>query len=347
MTRRLIAIVLVLTLVCMAVVSGCGSDTPQGTTPAEFYRGKTINLIVSHSAGSSADRVSRVLASYLERDTGANVVVTNRVGAGGLEGINYVYRSEPDGLTLGVVTQGKLVPNKIMDEPAAVYNIEDFSYIMTVGASLYYLLVSPDGPYQSVADLQAGRELMLGGASLSGPMTLGSMTVVELLDLDAEVVTGLNSTADQSLAVKRGETVGYTAIMPSAISFMDSGMVEPMFVLATARDPIMPDVPAVTELIDVPEDDMALLGLWETALASSNLLTAPPGIPEDRLAYLRGLATAWAQDEEFREEIDRVSGYEVQTYEIGDEISEVMLNLAGALDDLRATFAEMIDKYRA
>ena len=161
MTRRLIAIVLVLTLVCMAVVSGCGSDTPQGTTPAEFYRGKTINLIVSHSAGSSADRVSRVLASYLERDTGANVVVTNRVGAGGLEGINYVYRSEPDGLTLGVVTQGKLVPNKIMDEPAAVYNIEDFSYIMTVGASLYYLLVSPDGPYQSVADLQAGRELRI------------------------------------------------------------------------------------------------------------------------------------------------------------------------------------------
>jgi len=345
--KKRIKIILVLIYVLMLAAPGCGSDTQQAATPADFYRGKTINLVVSHSAGSYTDLVSRVLASYLERDTGANVIVTNRLGAGGLEGINYVYRSETDGLTLGVITQGKLVPNKIMSEPAAIYDIEDFSYIMNIGACLYSFIVSPNGPYQSVADLQAGSELIIGGASLSGPITLGGMTVVELLGLDAKVVTGLNSIADQALAANRGETVGWVGTIRSALSYLDSGMSEPMFVLASERDPLVPHVPAITELIDIQDDDMALVHLWETGLASTVVFLAPPGVPEDRLAFLRGLAAEWAQDEEFREEIDSVTGFDVPTYVTGETVAETMSDLAVTLDDFRDKFAEMIAKYRA
>jgi tripartite-type tricarboxylate transporter receptor subunit TctC len=347
MGKRLLTISTVLLLISTMAIIGCSSDSQESVAPADFYRGKTINLIVSHSAGSSSDRVSRVLASYLERDTGANVVVTNRVGAGGLDGINYVYRSEPNGLTLGAVTQGKLVPNIIMNEPAAQYNIEDFSYIMNIGTSLYYLMVSADGPYQCVADLQAGKELIIGGGSLSGPIALGGMTVIELLDLDAVLVTGINSVADQALAVKRGEIAGYACIMPSSISYVDSGMVEPMFVLATAKDPLMPNVPAITELVNIQEDDLVLVELWETVLASTVVWNAPPGTPEDRLAFLRGMAAEWPQDEEFREEINSAFGYEVQTYVIGETVAETMSDIASTLDDFRDIFADMIAKHRS
>jgi len=345
--KRPAVIIVILISFIMLVASGCGSDEQNAGTPADFYRGNTINFIISSSSGGETDRVSRVIASFLERDTGANVVITNDVGAGGLEGINQVYRSKPDGLTLGAVSSGKFVANRVMGETVAVYELEEFSYIMNVGARRNYFMVSPDGPYQSFADLEAGENIKIGGASPSGPYSLAGMTVIELMNLDAKVITGLTKTSDLALAVKRGEIDGYTGNIPAAMAYLDSGMIEPMFVLATTRDSLNPDIPAITELVSVDDEDLALVELWETAFVSSSIFTAPPGVPEDRLAFLRGLAAQWMQDEVFRAEIDRVSGYDVGTYVIGDTISEVMLNLGNTLEDFRAIFTAMIEKYRA
>lgn len=340
-------ILVMLILTSTMVITGCSSDSQELVTPSDFYRGKTIDFIVTSSAGSATDRVARVIGSYLERDSGASVVITNRISAGGLEGMNYMYRSEPDGLTLGIVPSVKFVTNKVMDEPAAVYEIDDISYIMNVGCKFYYLMVSPDGPYQSVADLQAGEDLKIGGSSPSGAVSLGGLTVIELLDLDAKVITGITGEANRAPAVKRGEIAGYVINIETARAGIDSGMVEPMFVLAAERDPQWPDIPSITELMNIDEGEQSLVELWGTALVSSDLIAAPPGIPEDRLAFLRGLAAGWAQDEEFCEDMNRVAGHEVLVYETGDDLTEKMLNLANVLDDFRAIFAELIEKYRA
>ena len=108
----------------------------------------------------------------------------------------------------------------------------------------------------------------------------------------------------------------------------------------------MPDVPAISELVSLSEDDLALVKLWETALASSDILVASPGTPPDRITFLSDLANKWIQYEDFREEINQVSGYEVQEYQTGDMVTEAMLNLTHNLDEFKAVFAEMIRKYR-
>jgi tripartite-type tricarboxylate transporter receptor subunit TctC len=345
--KRLVAVLAVLLLTPTMTIIGCSSDSQESVTPADFYEGKTINLVVSSKAGSRPDLIARTTVAYLERDTAANVVVTNMAGASGLDGMNYLYRSEPDGLTLGIVSIGKFVANKVMDETAAAYEVEDFSYIMNIGKRPSYFMISPDGLYQSVEELQAGENLKVAGGSPSGPVSLGGLTVIELLDLDAKVVTGIIGESSRSLSVKRGEIVGYVIGVEVAKVSIDSGLAEPMFVLATARDSLRPDVPAITELADIAEEDLALVELWETALVSSDIIAAPPGMPEDRLEFLRALAAEWTQDAEFRAEINRVSGYEVQSYAIGDTVVEAMLNFTTALDDYRALFAELIEKYRA
>jgi len=347
MAKGLAYAIIVLLLATVLSTVGCGISDESDTAPADFYAGKTIHLVVSGSAGGQTDLLSRVLASYLERESGANVVVTNRDQGGGMEGINHVYRSESDGLTLGTVPSLKFISNKVMDEPAAAYDISDFSYVLGVGCVRYCLLVSPDGPYQSIADLQAGKDILLGGSSPSGPTSLGGMTAIELLGLDAKVVTGFDREADRALAVARGEIAGYVLNPVSALSSIDAGLVTPLFVLGTARDPLIPDVPAITELVDLDGGDLELAELWETTLVGSTILVAPPDIPEDRLAFLRDISSAWANDEAFRQEIDSVSGYEVRVYTLGDTLQASMLNLAGDLDEYREVFAEMIEKYRA
>jgi tripartite-type tricarboxylate transporter receptor subunit TctC len=236
-----------------------------------------------------------------------------------------------------------------MQDPAAVYDIEKFSYIITVGHRLGYFLVSPEGPYQSVADLQGGKDLKIGGSTASGYISLGSLTVIKLLGLDAKVITGIDSESDRALAVKRGEIIGYFESIATARAGLIAGLVKPMFVVATERDPLMPDVPAITELVNLTDEDLALVKLWETTFASSTLLAASPGTPEDRLAFLRGLVNKWVQDEGFREEISAVSGYDLreEEYITGEEVTQEMLDTAGALDEFQTIFAELIEKYRA
>jgi len=341
------AIVAALILALVLATAGCSSDSQQEAAPADFYKGKTIDLVATAGAGARTDLVTRVIASFLERDTGANVVVTDRSGAGGLDGMNYLYGAEPDGLTLGVTASVKFVANKVLDEPAATYDLEDFSYLMNVGRMLYYFMVSPDGPYQSVADLRAGENLKIGGSSPSGAVSLGGLSVIELLDLDASVVTGIKGESNRAPAVKRGEIIGYVIGVETARSSIESGMVKPLFVLAPERAPRRPDVPAITELADLTGEDLALVELWETSLVSSDLLAAPPGVPEDRLAFLRGLAEEWAQDPEFRAEINQVFGSEVQEYATGEAVTSSMQDLAAAVEEFQALFAEMIEKYRA
>lgn len=347
MLNRLQAILVLLLLILTVSFIGCGSNSQEPVTAADFYKGNTINMIISSTPGGLNDRVGRVLASYLERDTGANVVVTNLGGAGGLDGMNSLYRSKPDGLTLGIASSGRLGPNEIMDDPAAAYEIDKFSYIMAIGHRLSYLMVAPDGPYQSVAELKAGENLLFGGSSPSGIVSLGGMTICEMLDLDCRVVTGINGESDRALAVKRGEIAGYAMTLDAARTSIEAGLVKPLLVLAAKRDNEMPEIPAITELGNMTEGEIELSELWETALAASNVLTAPPGIPENRLTFLRDLANEWVQDYEFREEINRVSGQDVERYASGATVTETMLNLIESLDEYRAIFAELIEKYKA
>ncbi|NQT31630.1 MAG: hypothetical protein HQ588_04775 [Deltaproteobacteria bacterium] len=348
MIKKFAVITGVLLLVAVVAATGCPPQA-EPATPADFYKGKTIDLIISAAPGTDEDLITRIIAPYLGGDTGASVVVTNRVGAGGLDAMNYVYKSKPDGLTLGTAPTAKFVPNKVFNEPAAIYEIENFSYIISIGRVQYYFLVAPDGPCQSVADLQAATDLKIGGSSPSGSICLSGLTVIKLLGLDAKVITGLSGDSNRALAAKRGEIIGYCSNIPSAKASLEAGMVKPLFVLATERDPLTPDVPAITEVVNMGGEDLALVKLWETTFFNSTLLVAPPGIAEDRLRYLRDLANQWVQDEGFREGINAVSGYELQDQEYiaGEEVTKVMLDLAAAFDEFRAIFLELIEKYRA
>lgn len=346
MNGKLTVIIGVLLLALILTAVGCPPQ-PGEVTPADFYGGSTIEFVATNSPGSFHDLASRIMASYLERDSGAKVIVSLREGAGGLEGMNYIYRSEPDGLTMGAVTTVKFVSNKVLGEPAAAYEIDEFSYILSAGHQPYCFLVSPDGPYQSAADLQAGADLKIGGGSPSGPISLGGLFLIKLLGLDAKVITGIGSEEERALAVKRGEIDGYFMNIPNARAGLEAGLIKPMCVLATERTLLNPEVPAVTELVDLSGEDLALVGLWEDTFITSVLFTASPGIPSDRLAFLRELANQWVQDEAFREEIDQAASYEVTNYLAGDEVSQAMMEMAANLDEFQALFTELIEKYRA
>lgn len=327
------------------LVSGC-IKTDTTLTAAEFYEGKTINMVVSNDPGGFVDLISRNVANYLSADINGNVTVENMREAGGLEGMNYLFGADPDGLTLGTVSTVKFLSNKVLNDPAAIYNIEGFSYIMKVDAAQAYFFVSPDGPYQSIADLQTGSNLVVAGGSASGYVSLAGLTVIDLLDLNAKIITGFENDTARALATQRGEVIGYSTGILAAKSALDAGTLKPLFVIATQRDPAKPEVPALTELVDLSEEDIALLKLWENGLASGTLLLAPGEISEDKVDYLSSLAEKWCQQETFRQEINNISGYKVSLYFTGQALKELITQMAADLENFQTRFVEMIEKYR-
>lgn len=347
MKNKVAYVMVMLVLALVFVAAACVPKPQQAIKPADFYKGKTVDIVTTGTVGGYDDQIARVIASSLSADIGGEVLVTNKRGAGGMEGMNYVYRSEPDGLTLGMVASSKFILNKIMEDPVAEYDIERLSYIMSIGKAFLYFLVSPEGPYQSIADLQAAKDLKIAAGSPSGNIALAGMTFIKVFDLDGKVVTGFKGESSRTPAVARGEVAGYCMNMHVVRAGVESGMLKPLFVIATERDPRNPDIPAIGELVNLTGDDLALVQLWETELVSSTLLAAPPDISEDRLSFLRESSSKWIESEEFRNEINKVAGYEVDGYLTGEELSEKIIELVGSLDNYKAIFAEIIEKYRA
>jgi tripartite-type tricarboxylate transporter receptor subunit TctC len=346
MRKIIIISLLVISSLLSLMVSSCA--TKENTlSPVEFYEGKTVTMAVSSDAGGFIDLVGRVLANHLGADIKGNVIVENRHEAGGLEAMNYLSEANPDGLTLGIISPVKFLSNKILNDPAALYEIEDFSYILKVDNTQTYFFISTTGPYQTVNDLKAGADLKIAAGSASGFTTLASLTVIGLLDLDAKVITGFESDTARSLATQRGEVIGYSNNIAGVKVELETGTLKPLFVVATQRDPLSPDIPAITELVNLSEEDLALVELWENGLASGTIFVVPAGISEDKLNYLCGLAEGWCQDEDFRQEIDQVSGYKVSKYTSGELLTESIFDMAAALKSFQARFAEMIEKYRS
>ena len=189
MVNRLTMIIVALILM-VAIAGGSCIPNAKPVTPADFYKGKSIELVSTASPGIATDLILRILAYHLSGDTGASTFVNTRRGASGMEGMNYLYKAELDGLTLGMTSSVKYIGNKVFDEPVAKYEIEKFSYIMSIGRRLSYFYISPEGPYQTVVELQTAKELKIGASSPSGWYSLAGLTVTKILDLDAKVITG-------------------------------------------------------------------------------------------------------------------------------------------------------------
>src|SRR5215470_10059324 len=127
----------------------------------DFYRGKTINLIVGNAAGGGYDLYARLLARYMGRYIPGepSFVVRNMPGAGGMVLTNHIYSQAPrDGLTLGLMARSNPI-EPLLGNPSAKYRPEEFLWVGTPSSyedDSYCIIIRTDSPIKSVADLKPG-----------------------------------------------------------------------------------------------------------------------------------------------------------------------------------------------
>ena len=119
-----------------------GALLPRGAaaqTPEQFYKGRTVTLIVGFAPGGINDISARIVGKHLGRFIPGNptVVVQNMPGAGGLRGANYLYNLAPrDGLVMGVVSQTVAVGQVLATTPGIQYDARSFTWIGRINSNV-------------------------------------------------------------------------------------------------------------------------------------------------------------------------------------------------------------------
>lgn len=255
--------------------------------PAAFYKGKTFRFIAGGGVGGGYDAYARMLAPHLGRALGANAIVENQPGAGGLAGLNRLYVSEPTGLQVLILNGGGAVLSQLFELQSVQYDLNKVEYLGTVSSSPWLVLVSPDSSYRSMADLMASKSMVRWSAvGLIDGLSDGASMMCEAFAMSCKVVMGYKSSSEAALAITRNEMDALYVSDTSANNYVKSGQNKAIATVSRSRSQFFPNIPTVFESMHLSPEQTYWLELRSNIDALGRILLTTPGIPEERLAYL-------------------------------------------------------------
>jgi tripartite-type tricarboxylate transporter receptor subunit TctC len=292
-----------------------------GAADQEYYRGKTVRIVVGLSAGGGFDIYARALARHMGTHIVGNpvFVVDNMPGAGSMIAANHVYKSaKPDGLTLGHFV-GSLFMQQLLGRPGAEFEATKFEFVGAPIPEKTACALTKASGITSIDRWFAAKTPVKLGATGSGPIVDVPKILKSAVGLPIQLVLGFKGTADIRLAAESGELAGacwsWDAIKSTWARGLESGEVN--IVLQALAKPLA-DLPKVPLAISYAKSDEARqliqVGVHDAADIARPFVM-PPGTPKERVQIIRQAFLATLKDPAFVAEaekskldIDPVSG---------------------------------------
>jgi len=263
--------------------------TPAMAAP---YPDRPIRLIVPYAPGGGPDVQTRRTAEALARELNANVVVENKVGAGGMLAGEYLFRAPADGYTL-MLGASTLVVQKILQPSLSFDPVEDFRQIVRTGFSPQVLVVRSDSPYTDVKALieaakTAKDPLNYGSGGIGSAAHLAGAAFASNAGIKA-VHIPYRGSVEIVPALLRGDTSFAFPTASTALPHVTDGKVRALAVTSAKRSAQLPDVPTLNEIF----------GRTDLALDSWSGIWAPKGLPDDITAKLeKAFKAVYAQPDQ-------------------------------------------------
>ena len=218
---------------------------------AQAWPAKSIRMIVPLAPGATADIVARIFADELGKALGQTVVVDNKTGAGGTIATAELARAPADGYTMGLVSQGTMVFNIGLYKTPGYEPLKDLALVAATGGVSNVLIVSPDNPAKTVADLLAQARAKPGELTYAsgGVGTSHHMSGV-LLELRTGVKlqhVPYRATPAGIQAVANGEVAMGLFNTPTVIGLIKGGKLKALAITSEKRSELLPDVPTLLE----------------------------------------------------------------------------------------------------
>jgi tripartite-type tricarboxylate transporter receptor subunit TctC len=256
---------------------------------ASFYKGKTVRFVVGVGVGGGFDAYARMIAPYLSRALDTTVIVENQLGAGGLVALNRISTaSQPDGLQLMIVNGTPAALGQLLDQQNVRYDLTKLEHLGVIAAYPWIWLAGKQTPYKTVADMQKPDvKVRWGGIGPTDGQADGANITCHALRLNCQVILGYKGSADIALAMERGEVDALYVSDSSAAQYVKTGAAHAIASMSDKRSKLLPDTPTVFEQAKLDDEQRWWLDFRMSINDLGRILVTTPGVPADRLAFLR------------------------------------------------------------
>jgi len=305
---------------------------------ADFYRGKTLNMLVGSAPGGGYDLYARHIARHMSRHVpgSPDVVVQNMPGAGGLIVANHLYARAPkDGATIAHI-QGPLTVRQISGSKNVLFDMRRFGWLGSANNTSNVCVMAPRVAVKTGKDLLT-REIIIGGSG-------GSTTYIpSFLNAAAgtkfKLISGYKSTSDVLIAIERGEVDGlcgwgWDSAKGNAKGLFDRGVLRVGLDVGGEPHPELAaqGVPFVMDIVDDP-DMKRVLEFAFSYLVYVRPFVTPPDIPADRLKALQAAFAATLRDKDFLADAEK-GDLEVR-YTSPEQVMQALERAFGAPEDVK------------
>jgi tripartite-type tricarboxylate transporter receptor subunit TctC len=311
-----------LLLACVASATPLKADAV-----ADFYRGKTVNVLIGVGAGGEYDLQARLVARHIGKHIPGNptVVAQNMTGAGGLKMANYLYEVAPkDGTYIGMIANS-FPALQVVGLDGLNFDSSKFGWLGTIAATTETMAVWHSAGVKSIDDVRE-REIV-AGASGKGAITYTLPAVMnEVLGTKFKIVTGYTGGNQINLAMERGEVQARNNTWSSWKATKPDWLRDKKLTIIVQAGPRASDLdaPSLEDLAKTPEDRQ-LVELIVSGTRLGRPLALTPGVPADRLKALREAFAATMKDPEFLQEAQKLN-FDVNPV-LGEELQQVVVKV--------------------
>jgi len=245
---------------------------------ARWTPDKPLRLVVPFAAGGSTDVSARLVAQALGERLGQTVVVDNKAGAAGNIGAEVVARAEPDGYTLLMATSSTNATNAALYRKLPFNPIRDFTPISQIAFIPNLLVVNPAVPVNSIAELVAYAkakpgQLNYGSGGAGSSLHLAAAVFAQRAGIDMVHVPYRGGAPVAADLVSGKLQLSFSPLV-EVIQQVRAGKLRALGVTTARRSALLPDIPAIAEVIPGYE-----VALW-------NGIVGPAGLPAPVVARL-------------------------------------------------------------
>ena len=249
-----------------------------GPVSAQPFPSKPIKIVVPFGAGGVADLTARTVAQKLSESLGQPVVIDNKPGAGGVVAGDTVAKSEPDGYTLLLMSNGTAVSAGLF-KSLPFDPVRDFTPVSTLGFFDIAVIVPADSKFKTLG------ELVAFGKAHPGKLNVGSINIGSTQNLAAELfkttsgidlqIVPFNGTPAVITALRGAQIDAALEILGPVLPQINAKALRALAVTGDKRAAVLPEVPTAKES-----------GLPTFMASSWNALAAPAKTPKDVIARL-------------------------------------------------------------
>src|SRR5262245_22988670 len=309
----------------LAAASWLALSPASAQTVEQFYRGKTITIMLGHPPGGSYDLYARLAANHIKRyiPGNPNIIIEHRPGGGGIRAVTQFYaQSARDGSVMGLFPES-IAHSQVMQSELSKWNLAEMAYVGSIASVNPVMVRRKDAPAKSVEEMKK----VSSNVGCSGRTSQSYQLPAILLNLGGfqfKIVCGYPGSAEYVIALHRGEidmvSSAWNQWRSTHPGEIKDGVFIPVIQSGLRRNREIPNVPLMQEIVDDPTSK-TVIEFYSAASAIGRALITPPQVPADRLAALRGAFDKLVKDPEFlreaeraKAEVDPTPGAELQNY---------------------------------